>query len=168
MKSFLCIVFFMPIALLFSSDRIFSQNSKRSYSDSLKIMPSFRFYSPDGTVFTSDSLGNKNSTVIIYFKTDCPYCGKEADIISNNINDFPTTDFVFITRSDTADVRDFVALHKLENNKRVRFLQDKEKLYYKFYTASYTPSIHIYDKNKKLKLFTEGILGKEELLKYIR
>jgi peroxiredoxin len=132
-------------------------------------MPSFRFYSPDGTVFTSDSLGNKNSTVIIYFKTDCPYCGKEADIISKNINDFPSTDFIFITRSsDTADVRSFVALHKLGSNKRVRFLQDKEKLYYKFYAASYTPSIHIYDKNKKLKLFAEGILIKEELLKYIQ
>ena len=104
---------------------------------------------------------------MIYFKTDCPFCEKEAEVISKNMNEFQHTDFIFITRSDTADVRNFAVVHKLKNKTNVRFLQDKEKTYYKFYTASMTPSIHIYDRNKELKLFTEGFLSKDELLKYI-
>jgi peroxiredoxin len=131
-------------------------------------MPSFRFYLPNGTVFTPDSLSNKNITVLIYFKPDCPFCENEAEIISKNINDFQSTDFVFITRYDTASIRYFAAIHKLDNNKKVKFVQDKEKLYYKFYIAHYTPSIHIYDENKKLKLFTQDMLTKDELLKYIQ
>lgn len=153
-------------ALLFSSSFAFSQNKKLSYSDSIGIMPSFRFYFPDGTVFTNDSISNTNVTVLIYITADCPYCAKEADLISNNINDFKSTDFIFIARSDTATIRSFAASHKLANNNSVKFMQDKEGFYHKLYIAGYTPSIHIYDKNKKLKLFQEGVLTKEEVLKY--
>jgi len=166
-KSFFCFALF-ACTLLFSSGTAFCQNKKLSYSDSAGVMPSFRFYLPDGTLFTPDSLNDKNNAVLIYIKTNCPFCEKEADMIARNTDEFQSIDFIFITRADTASIRQFSEDHKLEKNNRVKFLQDKERIYYKFYTASYTPSIHIYDRNKKLKLFTEGFLSKEELLKAVQ
>ena len=130
-------------------------------------MPSFRFYQLNGYPFTPDSLLHKKLTVLIYIRTDCPFCEKEAEVISKNMNEFESINFIFITRSDSADVMQFAKAHKLENNSNVKFLQDKEKIYYKIFTASMTPSIHIYDRKRNLKLFTEGFLSKDELLKYI-
>jgi peroxiredoxin len=143
------------------------QTPKLSYYDSSKTMPPFLFYQSNGTWFSPENLNPKHSTVLIYFKTDCPFCEKEAELISKNLKDFKKADFVFITRADTADIRKFAILHKLENNKKIKFLQDKDKKYHSYYTARFTPSIHIYDKNKKLTLFKDGMLNKEELQKYI-
>jgi thiol-disulfide isomerase/thioredoxin len=167
LKSFFYSAFF-ALALFFFGNPVFGQSKKRSYFDSLGIMPSFRFYLANGTVFTPDSILDKATTVLIYFRTDCPFCEREAEVVSKNMNEFQSVEFIFIARSDTADMRRFAEAYKLENNARVKFLQDKEKLYYKFYAASMTPSIHIYDRNKKLKLFKEGFLNKEELLKFIQ
>ncbi len=159
---------FLISIFLFTGNEAFSQKKKLSYCDSAGIMPVFKFYSTSGALFIPDSLSKNNSTILIYFKTDCPYCAKEADMISENINSFPSVDFIFLSREDTTSIKSFALLHKLENNKKVKFLQDKEKLYYRYYTARYTPSIHIYDKNKKLELFVENILNKDELIKYIQ
>ena len=167
MKSFLNRILFLFI-LFFSCNMAFGQKGKLSYCDSAGTMPLFRFYLPSGALFIPDSLSNVNTTVLIYFKTDCPYCVKEADIISKNINDFKSIDFIFLSREDTASIRSFAIAHNLEKNNKVKFLQDKEKLYHRYYNARYTPSIHIYDKNKKLKFFTESVLSQEELLKDIQ
>ena len=167
MKSFFhksLIIFFLS----FFCNIAFGQNRKLSYCDSAGIMPLFRFYLPSGALFIPDSLSNINTTVLIYFKTDCPYCEKEADMISKNINNFNSIDFIFLSREDSASIMNFAVTHNLEKNRRVKFLQDKEKLYHKYYIARYTPSIHIYDKNKKLKIFTENVLNQDELLKDIQ
>ena len=167
MKIFFCLSIFLFVSV-FSFGTAFCQNKKLSYSDSAGVMPSFRFYSTDGVLFTPDSLNKQNNSVLIYMKTDCPYCEKEAEMISKNISEFKSVDFIFISRADTSSIRQFAEKYKLEKIGNVRFLRDKEKIYYKFYTASYTPSIHIYDRNKKLKSFTEGFLSKDELLKAVQ
>lgn len=156
------------IVSVISLNSVFSQGKKLSYFDSTGTMPSFRFYQPNGALFTPDSLSLSNVTVFIYVKTDCPFCEKEAEMISKNISEFHSVDFIFITRADTSSIRQFAGKYKLGTCINVKFLQDKERVYYKYYTTSYTPSIHIYDRSKKLKLFTEGFTSKEELLKYIQ
>ncbi len=164
----LFLTIYLVIIMFFLYNSAFSQGSKLSYCDSAGTMPSFRFYSPSGALFCPDSLNKKNTTVLIYFKTSCPYCAEEADMISKNIHDFPSVDFIFLTREkDTASIRNFAVTHKLENIQRVKFLQDKEKLYYTYYKANYIPSTHVYDKNNKLKLFTENVLSREELSIYV-
>jgi len=129
-------------------------------------MPNFLFYLADGNRFTPENLDKEHSTVLIYFKTDCPFCGKEAELISKNLEAFKQVDFIFISRADTVNCRQFAANHHLCNTKGVKFLQDRDRNYYKYYTASYTPSIHIYDKHRKLELFKEGVVNKDELLQY--
>ena len=157
------------IAILsFVSTVVSGQVTRQSYYDSTATMPPFRFYLPDGTLFTPGNLNKDHKTVMIYFKNECPYCEDQAEIISKNIIDFNAVDFIFITKEDTSAIRSFSARYKLENNDRVKFLQDKERLYYRYYIAHSTPSIHIYDNNKRLIIFKEGVLGREELLKYIQ
>ena len=105
---------------------------------------------------------------MIYFKNDCPYCNKEANIISENSVDFNSIDFIFISREDSATVNGFVVAHKLDKLTNVLFVQDKDKSYYNYCTAQYTPSIHVYNKHKKLILYTQGTMKKEQIEKFIK
>ncbi len=155
-------------AFLFASFLACSQENKLSTYDSLGTMPPFKYYFPNGSAFAADNMSKKHSTVMIYFKDDCPYCNKQAKIIEDNIKDFDAIDFVFISRDDTATINIFARNHKLQNNAQVSFLQDKDKMYYSFCTAQYTPSIHIYNKKKELLYYTQGIMKKEEILKFVQ
>ena len=142
-------IYYSIVVLLCYSFSSFGQDKKLSYFDSTGTMPSFTFYQRDGNRFTPDNLDKKHSTVLIYFKTDCPFCEKEAELISRNLAELQHVDFIFISRADTASSRQFAANHHLDNTKGVKFVQDKDRNYYKYYTASYTPSIHIYDNQRK-------------------
>jgi thiol-disulfide isomerase/thioredoxin len=151
--------------LVYSS--VSCQETKLSYYDSTGIMPAFRYYSAEGTLFTPDNLNKNHKTVFIYYENGCPFCEKQAEIISACVQDFKATDFIFLTRDDTANMRSFKTSFKLANIESVKFLQDKERLYHRYYITYTTPSIHIYDKIRKLILFRQAVLNKAELLKYI-
>jgi thioredoxin-related protein len=140
---------------------------KLSVYDSLEIMPNFKYYQLNGLLFTPDSLAPNKQTVMIYFKKDCPYCEKQGEIISTYINDSNSVEFVFITREDSAFINYFANFHRLSVSKQVKFVQDKERLYYKYCKASYTPSIHVYDKKRKLLLFHEGVLDDKRWFVYL-
>lgn len=159
----------LPIVavLMLLSATASSQESKLSYYDSTGTMPAFRYYSPAGTLFTPDNLNKDHKTMIIYYENGCPFCEKQAQIIAACIHDFKATDVIFLTRDDTANIRSFETSFKLANIESVKFLQDKERLYHHYYITQTTPSIHIYNKNRKLILFRQAVLSKAELMKYI-
>src|ERR1035437_6443770 len=134
-----------PIALYFSKfismlGLILSLNTvkaqqKLSVSDSLGIMPAFRFYQLNGTVFTSDSLAKNKQIMLIYIKKDCPYCEQQGEIVSKLMSVSPSVEFVFITKSDTGYIRDYSTKYKLAGNERVKFLKDNDLSYRQYYTA---------------------------------
>ena len=167
MKSLYFKIIFLAL-LSFSSGNIYSQKNKLSMCDSTGTMPPFKYYYLDGTEFTSENISKKNTTIFIYFKNDCPYCNKEAAIVSENIEDLNSIDFIFISREDSTTIQNFAASHKLNDKANVKFLRDKDQVYYKYCTAQYTPSIHIYDKHKKLISYSQGTIKKEGLLKYVK
>ena len=160
---------FFFIAILFlSSFAACSQKSKLSYYDSSYTMPPFNYYLLNGTSFTPNNLSKKHNTMMVYFKNECPYCQKEATIIFENIKQFADIDFVFISRDDSTSIINFAKANKLDNTPNIKFVQDKDKLYYTFCKATYTPSIHIYNKHQQLMMFDEGTMKKDEIEKYIR
>ena len=154
--------------LIFSSGNIYSQKNKLSMYDSTETMPPFKYYYLDGTEFTPENISRKNNTIFIYFKNDCPYCNKEATIVSENIGDLNSIDFIFISREDSTTIQNFAVAHNLNDKANIKFLNDKDQVYYNYCTAQYTPSIHIYDKHKKLISYSQGTMKKEGLMKYIK
>ena len=136
--------------------------------DSTGTMPPFIYYLLNGTAFTPNDISKNRNTVMIYFKNDCPYCNKEANIISDNITVFRSIDFIFISREDSTTINGFTVVHKLDKLTNVKFVQDKDKTYYNYCTAQYTPSIHVYNKHKRLILYTQGTMKKEHIEKFIK
>ncbi len=160
------------IVLLFLFDfycvDAFAQKNKLSMFDSIREMPPFKYYLLDGSEFTPENIIKRRNTVMIYFKNDCPYCNKEASIISDNIRSFYSIQFVFISREDSATINGFAVAHELDNLANVAFVQDKDKTYYNYCTAQYTPSIHVYNNHKKLISYIQGTMKKEQIEKFIK
>jgi hypothetical protein len=156
------------ILFLFLSFCLPAQETK-STADSLGIMPEFTFYNLYGQVFTPDSLKKgKHKTVIIYFKTSCEFCLSEFKIIKHNRSEFPETQFVLVSREPVEDLVRYDSLRQFSHYPHIRVLQDKNNNYYSYYTAHYTPSIHIYDEKRRLIRFSDGMISKEELIRLLK
>ncbi len=166
MKS-ICHISLIIVFIVSLNTSAFSQKSVLSVYDSLGTMPPFVYYTLAGEQFTTHNLSAKRKTVFIYFKNDCPYCQKQGTIIADHIPEFTSTDFIFITRQDSTLAQEFATSHHLQNLTNVKFVMDKDKAYYSYCKAQYTPSIHIYSKHKKLIKFAEGVMKPEELRNYL-
>ncbi len=158
---------FLFITVLLSIYGTAQESAKRINYDSLKVMPPFQYYTIDGNAFTQADLKKKKQTVFIFIKMGCPYCAEEIEIIKKNINDFSHTQFYLISRADSSELKKFYSDYALIMYPQINILWDKDRRYYKYTIARVTPSIHIYDKKKRLLIFSEGVMNKEELLKYI-
>ena len=159
--------FFISVICLLSLSTSYAQQ-KLSFYDSLGIMPPFRFYQLNSQVFTPDSLIQGKPAILIYFKQDCPYCEEQAKIVLKLLNEVNDIQFIFITKEDTTSIRSYAIKNKMADRLQVKFVQDKERAYNKYYNISYTPSIHIYDKNQKLLLFNDGVIDEKQILEYIK
>ncbi len=147
----------------------FAQEAKKSHCDSLGIVPDFRFYNLKGELFTKDSLQTgKSRTVIIYFKTSCEYCLSEFKLIKHNMSQFPNAQFVLISREEIPELKKYDSARQFSYYPQIHVVSDKELRYRTYYEAYYTPSIHIYDEKMKLIRFSDGMIGKEELLRLLK
>lgn len=143
------------------------QSKKLSSYDSLKVMPPFQYYTTDGKLFTQSDLNKKKYSVFIYIKIGCSYCEDEVEIIKKNIDNYSHTQFYLISRADTSELKKLYSEKILRDYPQIKILCDKDKLYYTYTIAHYTPSIHIYNRKRKLLNFTDGLMNEDELLKYI-
>ncbi|MEI6488640.1 MAG: redoxin domain-containing protein [Bacteroidota bacterium] len=166
MKS-VCNLSFILVLFCATIPNVYSQKTGLSEYDSLGTMPPFEYYTLSGEAFTPHDLSSTRKTVFIYFKNDCPYCQRQGSIIADHMADFASADFVFITRQDSALAQEYATAHHLQNLANVKLVLDKKRLYYSYCKAQYTPSIHIYDKHKKLIKFTEGVLKRDDLMNYL-
>jgi thiol-disulfide isomerase/thioredoxin len=145
-----------------------AQHAGKSRCDSLGILPDFRFYNLNGDVFNADSLKKDKRTVLIYFSTSCEFCLSEFIIIKQNIADFGKTDFILVSGEPNSELNRYDSLRQFSYFPQIRIVQDKDHSYHRYYTAHYTPSIHIYDMHRKLIHFSDGKMTKEELINYLK
>ncbi len=146
--------------------RLAAQQDLSSW-DSLRKMPPFTYFELDGRHFSPDELNKKQSTVIIYFNPDCDHCQKQAKVVTDNIDKFPNVLFVFVSRADSAAMKKFADDMEFSKYPQVKIVIDRDRLYHTFTRAHSTPSIHIYNRKKKLVIYSEGVMSKETLLQYL-
>jgi cytochrome oxidase Cu insertion factor (SCO1/SenC/PrrC family) len=161
-------VFFFCLLFLLSN-RGNAQETPLSHYDSLSTMPPFKFYNLKGEAFTPDSLKKgTHRVVLIYFKTSCEFCLSEFKLIKHGMRDYPNTQFILISREEPEALKAYDSLRQFSHFPQIRVLEDRNRLYHTYFEAHYTPSIHVYDENYKLIRFLDGMLNKEELVKYLK
>ncbi len=163
-------LYFRLLSFIFAMLSLHHAQAQQALSpyDSLGVMPTFRYYQLNNMVFTPDSLMHDKQIVMIYIKKGCQFCEQQGAIIGENLRRFKDVEFVFISKGDSVFIADYARRFNLSGLATVKFLQDNDHQYYKLCNASYTPSIHIYNKSGKMLLFHEGTLYRKALKKHLR
>ncbi len=115
-----------------------------------KQLPAFKFYAlKDSSVFTPDSIPNKQQILFIYFNTTCDHCQHETEELIKYIEYFKGISIVMVSREDRASIQAFATKYELMKN-HITVLMDSEGKIHDYFDFAYIPMIRLYDKKRRL------------------
>lgn len=139
-------------------------NQKNFIAQQIKTIPEFELLTLQEELFTNKNLQPNLNTVFIYFNSKCDFCQQEAKDISNNIEEFKSTQFIFVSRESFEVIQNFSQQYKLNNKSNITFLHDSLDIFYNRFGATSIPYILIYNKNQELIKKHKGLLNAKGIL----
>jgi len=113
-------------------------------------LPSFVYYTLDGSTYTEKDLKQGQRLMIVYFNPLCDVCVRETQEIVNNMEYFKDIQILMISPNRKDEIIDFVKEFKLSDYPQVTVLHDQYDKFYKEFQAIGYPSLYLYDENKNL------------------
>lgn len=138
---------------------------KNKIAKQIQTIPEFELQTLDSIPFTNANLKLNVNTIFIYFNSECDFCQHEAKSISDNLNEFKTVQFVFISIEDIDIIKQFSIKYKLNNKPNITFLYDNSSAFTTQFGAQSIPYILIYDSNQKLIKKHKGQLNANGILR---
>ena len=90
------IIFGALILLAYLGYKVITKTQeKTNISKRLQTIPEFEFMTLKEELFSNKNLKPNQSTIFIYFNSECDFCQHEAQTISNHIDKFNAVQFVF-------------------------------------------------------------------------
>ena len=135
-----------------------------------KNLPAFMFEDLKGESFTSLSLKSDMPTIVIYYDPWCDHCATQASWIAEEADQFKEVQILFVTNTDTdgEGSREFYKKHFGESGlEHVHFLLDPNFYFDGYFGYSETPSIYVYDKDRKRVKSLTKETSAEDLLAYL-
>ena len=108
-------------------------------------IPSVQLNYLDGVPY---SFIDKTDKLLIFIKSDCPFCAKKADDIINSINNLNSVEIVFISSEHPDSILQFSLNHYSD---KLTYLCDESNLFSKELKVKKYPTIFIYSgKSQKI------------------
>jgi peroxiredoxin len=168
-KKILILVIICISGLLFflNYNIVLKSNEKNKITKQLQTIPKFELKTLDNVSFTNENLKPNLNTIFIYFNSDCDYCHHEAKSISQNLKKFKNVQFVFVSYEEITVIKEFSELYKLNNQKKITFLEDNKGEFSIQFNANSIPYILIYNKKKELIKKHNGQLNANGILRVL-
>jgi peroxiredoxin len=125
-------------------------NHKKEVAKNIKIIPSFTYQDIDGNPFTNANLIENKALLFVYYNSECEFCNEEAKMIKENIEQFNTTQIIFISFEETEIIKQFATNHQLDTYDNVTFLSDSKVSFATTFDVKSLPCIVLYDKKGNL------------------
>ena len=109
----------------------------------------------------------KQSSIIFYFHPECDHCSYEAEAIQKQLEDFRSTQLIWISAADSSSIRQFAQEHQLDKAPNVHWMSDTANLFASTFGSSSVPSVWIYSKDGQLMKHYKGETKPAALLKYM-
>ncbi len=122
-------------------------------------IPSVQLNYLDGVPY---SFIDKTDKLLIFIKSDCPFCAKKADDIINSINNLNSVEIVFISSEHPDSILQFSLNHYSD---KLTYLCDESNLFSKELKVKKYPTIFIYSgKSQKIIKQFIGAVPLEQIL----
>jgi peroxiredoxin len=159
----LLFVAFLGFALWDLSQKI---QEKKAISRQLAALPKLSVYHMDSTRYVHDALPDE-STVIVYFNSNCDYCQREVAAFEEQLAAFGQANILFVSSEEIHAIREFSNQFDFSSSPNVQFLKIDEDLVYPTFGAISVPHLFIYSKNGLLVKEYKGETKIEAIVKYI-
>ena len=168
-KKILILIFITIISLLsyLSYNIITKAKQKSEIAKQIQTIPEFELQTLDSIHFINANLEPNLNTIFIYFNSECDFCQHEAKSISDNLNQFKTVQFIFVSTQDIATIKQFSEEYKLYNKPNITFLYDNSSHFATQFNAQSIPYILIYNQNNELIKKQNGQLNANGILRVI-
>lgn len=138
---------------------------KKEIAENIKTIPKFEYQNINGGIFTTKNLKKGTPILFIYYNSDCEFCNEEAQMIKQNIDNFATTQLVFVSFEKPDLIKAFATKYKLNTYDNVHFLCDTQLTFATTFDVKSLPSLVLYDKKQRLIEKIKGQTKVETLLK---
>lgn len=141
-------------------------NHNKMVASQKKILPGFQLYTQEEKPFSTKELQEHKPICIFYYNAECEHCQYEATQISKNINAFKNTQVLMVSTNVPKETAVFAKTYHLDAAGFI-WLYDKEYNFYKWFGRAITPSVYIYNAQRRLIKEYTGEVKVEAVTKYL-
>jgi peroxiredoxin len=128
-------------------------------------LPNITLFGDDGKAFSATTL--PGNAVLIFFITDCDHCQREATDLQKNLAGFEKYNLYFISMEEFGLINKFATDYKLNGHANVHFLRADGLTVFNSLGNLKTPTLCVYDHDKKLTKRFDGETKVADLLKVL-
>ncbi|MBO9727317.1 MAG: thioredoxin fold domain-containing protein [Chitinophaga sp.] len=130
-----------------------------------QVLPSFNLLLPDSaTIIDVAKKETNKSTVLFYFRPDCPYCQKEMTQITQEIKKLTDIHFFIFTPYPFKEMMDFYKHFDLKQYLNITMGQDYNYFFANHFKIGSVPCIMVYGKDKRLRGTFIGNIAPEQII----
>lgn len=166
MKSLICFLVVVS-ALMVQCSRTseHSQTAAPEPASSVNELPDMNLVTMDRQIIPARELTGKN--ILIFFRTECDHCQREAKAISENLDAFGDYQIYFVGTDGHEASRKFAADYGLDGKSNVHFVQTTVNEILDRIGPVSTPSLFIYSNERRLVGHLDGETPIEEILQHL-
>ena len=166
-KPLTCIFLLAASALMLQCTRSAERGQVTAPEDSTPVneLPAMNFETMDQQILRARELAGKN--VLIFYRTECDHCQREAEDISKNLDAFTEYQLYFVTTDGHEASRKFASDYGLDNKGNVHFVQTSVNEILDQLGPISTPSLYIYSEERRLVRHLDGETPIEEIIRHL-
>ncbi len=161
---FLLVTFLSAVIFLLLRKTIEAQTRKEQVIAKMAQRPSkLPFHSLDSFNYPPSN----QASIIFYFHPECDHCSYEAEAIQKQLEDFRSTQLIWISAADSSSIRQFAQQHQLDQVPNVHWMSDTADVFAHTFGSGSVPSVWIYGQDGQLLKHYKGETKPAALLKYL-
>jgi peroxiredoxin len=128
-------------------------------------LPPVTLIEESGRQFSATTL--PENSILIFFSSDCDHCQREATEIEKNLAGFKNYHLFFISMNPFPVMKKFSETYKINNHHNIKFFRADGKTVFDALGSIQTPTICVYDRDKKLVKKFDGETKVDDILKVL-
>lgn len=145
---------------------LFSESIKVNGQKTPDSLPEFSFPGLNEELVRSSSFDNGRSLILFYFDPTCSHCEKQAEWVSEAMEQFQTVDLFWLAWEENETIPDFKEKYfPLDEN--VFFAKDVDYSFDSLFGFSQIPSVFVFDGNNNLLKKFKNETKVEKLLRVL-
>lgn len=132
-------------------------------------LPAFNIRLLDSSIFNTYNIPKGKPIILVLFMPECKHCIRTTEGLVRGMDSLKNIQFYFVTpMHDVAAIRKFYHDMHLDEYRNVKVIgRDYEFFFHDFYGVKATPSLALYDGNKKLVHLFEGEASVADIYRYL-